>query len=79
MRGERVKLDKPPRKKNPVAKRERRKSEIEEMILKIGDYLGMGMSTRCLAWAAGNISDMEFSNTLRQECEKQGVPYFGLE
>ncbi len=78
MRGERVKLDKPPRKKNMIAKRERRKSEIEEMIIKIDELLGMSITTRALAWAAGNISDLEFNFTIREECDKQGVPFFGV-
>ncbi len=79
MRGERVKLDKPPRKKNALVRRERRKSEIEELTIKLGDLIGMGMTTRALAWAAGNISDLEFGNTVRQHCEKEGIPFFGLE
>ena len=58
-----------------VAK-ERKKDEIEEMMLTISERLGNGIHTRCLAWAAGNINTLELYKSLKAHAESEGKTFY---
>jgi hypothetical protein len=50
-------------------------SEIEEMQDHIRGTFGNGITTRALAWAAGNISGGELYDSLESEAKKAGFRY----
>ena len=73
-RGNKIKL--PSRKPVSVlAKKERKGYEINEMIDTFDKIVGMGLHTRALAWAAGNISTYELQQDLKEYCDKEGINY----
>lgn len=52
-------------------KKARKPPEIQKMIELVGNSpVGMGLTTRALAWSAGNIATEEFFNDIRRYCEK---------
>jgi len=61
--------------KQKNAKRMRNRHEILEMLFHIQDALGNGLYTRCLAWAAGEISDNDLFGDLKHFAEKEGTTY----
>lgn len=73
-RGNKIKL--PVRKPLSVlAKKERKGYEIIEMIDTFDKVVGMGLATRAMAWAAGNISTYELLHDLKEYCDKNGIKY----
>lgn len=50
--------------KNIDQKKARKRSEILRMMEIIQDQIGNGMFTKCLAWAAGEVSDLELDQAL---------------
>lgn len=67
------------RKKPPVtAKKERKRPEIFDMIKFLRDSVGMGMHTRCLSWAAGEITTLEVFDDIREFCAENNIdpPHF---
>jgi ParB family chromosome partitioning protein len=50
----------------PHEKRVRKPREIEAAINQIIDQIGPSLCTRALAWAAGNINDIEFEGFIRE-------------
>jgi ParB family chromosome partitioning protein len=75
-RGEAIKAEiKLSQERRPNQKKIRKKPEIFLMQEDIARMLGNGLATRCLAWAAGQIDDIDLHNTIREECDKRGVPY----
>lgn len=75
LRGEKksIQIKKP--RKNPTAKKLRNKQEIFDMQEHIIDTIGGNFGTRCLAWASGEISDMDLYRDLRDMCKVKGIPY----
>lgn len=75
IRGEKraIKIKKP--KKNPLAKRPRKREEIFEMMDHIMDSVGANFGTRTLAWAAGEISDIEIYRDIRDLAKGAGKDY----
>ena len=62
-------------------KRERKRPEITKMITFVGKHCKYGITTRALAWAAGEISTDEFFVDLAEAIEAEGkrVPFFPKE
>lgn len=56
-------------------KKIRKRSEIFEVIELIMETYGPCFGTRALAWAAGEISDIEFHESFRVMCEAEGIHY----
>lgn len=52
------------RKVKATARKHRKPEQIAEMIDYIIDQIGGNIGTKCLAWAAGNISDIDLFNAL---------------
>jgi len=67
-RGRKITVD--PNKKKPSSKRHRTRSEIFEMMAMIQTSLGNGLFTRCLAWAAGEISDADLYGDLKERATR---------
>lgn len=65
------------RQNHTLIKREMQtRTDIEMMIDRIFEIYGRAnLTTRALAWAAGNISDMEFCKDLKAEADKLGKPW----
>lgn len=61
--------------RKPYQRKERNKTEIEEMIMTISNVLGFNFATVCLGWAAGNNSNLEIFEELALEAKKQGINY----
>ena len=61
-----------PAKKEYNAKRLRKRPEIFEMIEHMADALGMGLYTRGLAWAAGEISTLDLKTSIKDHDEQYG-------
>lgn len=61
--------------RKPNSKKIRKRSEIFLAMEEIMNSLGPGFHTRCLAWAAGQISDLELYHDLKVECGKAGINY----
>lgn len=61
--------------KNPFAKKVRLRHEIFEMQDHIQQAVGNNFGTRCLAWAAGEISDMDIYTDLKTLAENLGKHY----
>lgn len=59
-------------------KRQRKREEIFELQDRIREMFGNGLTTRCLAWSTGEISDNELEDTLKAEAEKQSVTYMPM-
>jgi ParB/RepB/Spo0J family partition protein len=64
---------------DPFKKKRRQKNEVQDMIHHIGkNGPGFGLSTRCLAWANGEINTAELDFDIKHECRKLGKPYVTL-
>lgn len=75
-RGESIQVEmKISKERRPNQKRIRKRAEIFLLMEEIQKSLGNGFWTRCLAWAAGQIADIELHNSLREECAKKGIEY----
>jgi ParB-like chromosome segregation protein Spo0J len=61
------------------AKRHRKRPEIFEMQSHIQNNLGNSFATRCLAWAAGEISTKELENDIKARCDSKGLEYKEME
>jgi len=61
--------------KNYTAKKARLKQEIITMLEYIYDITGSGLHTRCLAWACGEISELDLYKSLKIFCDKNGIIY----
>lgn len=73
IKGEVIKLVRP--KKNPLQKKQRNRAEIFEMMEIIQTAIGNGLFTRCLAWAAGEISDFELYRDVQTEAEERDIKF----
>jgi ParB/RepB/Spo0J family partition protein len=76
-RGEKKPIKIKKAKRRLSTKKLRGKEEIFELVDAILDSLGQCLATRCLAWAAGEISDLDVYEDIKKECEEQGV-YFTI-
>ena len=56
-------------------KRQRKRGEIFEMMGVIQKAVGNGFHTRTLAWAAGEITDLDFYASLREFANEQGLDF----
>jgi len=61
--------------RNPLIKKVRLRDEIFEMQEMIQSVIGNNFGTRMLAWAAGEISDLDALRDLRELAKEKGVPY----
>lgn len=73
--GERKKILAKPKKVKPFKKRFRDKIEIHRMLQHLMKYIEPGLTTRCLAWAAGEISDFDFYREIEIYCNDNDIPY----
>lgn len=61
------------KKTNPNTKRQRARAEIFEMMSHLKESIGQGLHNRCLAWAAGEISDLELYHSVKLWDEQNGT------
>lgn len=61
------------KKKKLSNKRHRKRAEIFEMMNHMMEFLPAGLYSRCLAWCAGEISDMDLYETIHEHCESEGT------
>jgi len=74
MRGDKIpKIHKP--KRDMFKKKRRDEVEIVNMVEHVNEHIGMNFGTRCLAWAAGNLSDLELYRDIKDIAEKSDIPY----
>lgn len=73
--GERKKIVAKPKKIKPFKKRFRDKNELHKMLQHVMEYIEPGLTTRALAWAAGEISDYEFYREIETYCAENEIPY----
>jgi len=62
-------------KKDMFKKKLRIESEIIDMIEHISESIGMNFGTRCLAWAAGEIADLELFRDIKDLAEIAEIEY----
>lgn len=62
-------------KPKPAAKRHRKRPEIFEMLDHVIENTGTGLHTRCLAWAAGEISDIDLYESIKVHALENGKTY----
>jgi ParB/RepB/Spo0J family partition protein len=67
-----------PNKTAPKAKRHRKRDEIFLMMEHIQDNVGNSFATRCMSWAAGEISDEELFGDVRKLCDDAGKVYIAF-
>jgi ParB family chromosome partitioning protein len=63
------------RKKNPFQKKIRNRAEIFEIMEHLQDKVGNGLHTQTIAWAAGEISDLELYQNIKTFAEEKGIEY----
>ncbi|MCK9460594.1 MAG: ParB/RepB/Spo0J family partition protein [Proteobacteria bacterium] len=64
-----------PNKILPNTKRLRNKRDILAMMDHIYNTIGLGLHSRALAWAGGEITDFEFFDSIKEEADKLGKNY----
>jgi ParB/RepB/Spo0J family partition protein len=64
-----------PNKKKPTAKRHRKRAEIFDLMDHIQANIGNGLWTRCLAWAAGEISDIDLYESIAVHASDNEINY----
>jgi ParB/RepB/Spo0J family partition protein len=62
-------------KEQPLTKKVRNRPQIFDLINHLGDTIGYGLATRCLAWAAGELTNLELLQTIRDEAQAKGIDY----
>lgn len=70
-----VSIKKPAKASNLIKSRPRKKEEVETLMDHIMTYLDPSFATRCLAWAAGNISTLEVLKDVEAQCLEGGISY----
>lgn len=75
LRGDKKSIKLKKAKKNIVAKKLRNKEEIFEMQEHIINSIGSNFGSRCLAWASGEISDLELYRDIKQIANQRGKLY----
>jgi ParB/RepB/Spo0J family partition protein len=76
LKGDKVRLTPSIQRPTDILKaKERKKAEIEEMSGLVYDLIGPGLVTRFAAWSAGNISTLQFFNSLQEYCKENNIPY----
>lgn len=63
--------------KGSDTKRLRKKPEIYALMEIIAKDLDYGLTTRAMAWIAGEITDADIIKDIKDECTKQNKPYTG--
>lgn len=63
------------KKRNLFKPKQRNIPEIMEMMNHIQNHIGNNFGTRCLAWVAGNISDLEIFRDIKEIAEKSSIYY----
>jgi ParB family chromosome partitioning protein len=63
------------RTKSNNQKRMRKRPEIFEIMESLQKTVGNGLHTRALAWAAGEINDLEFHMSVQEYANEQGIDY----
>jgi len=63
------------RKPNEKCKKVRTRTEILVCLENLFDQTGSGLHTRALAWAGGEISDIEWWTSVKEWCQKNGKPF----
>lgn len=58
-----------------MTRRERTRTEIFEMIEHIAENIGYNIGTRTLAWAAGEIADVELYRDIKNLADEKGIAY----
>lgn len=76
LRGEKVSVEEPKKRDGMSANRKSQdRMTIFQMTEKLLTTIGAGLTTRALAWAAGEISDYQFYQTLKEYCDSIGVEF----
>lgn len=72
-RGEKITVVK--KRTHPFQKRVRRRPELAALNEVLMGKFGPCLASRCLAWAAGEISDFDVHSSIKRYCEKLGLSY----
>jgi ParB/RepB/Spo0J family partition protein len=64
-----------PKKTNALKKRLRTREEIFERMEQFMDIVGPEFYSRCMAWAAGEISDFELYRDFKRVCQEKGITW----
>jgi hypothetical protein len=70
-----VQIEAAKRKPSPNMKQHRKRHEIIWLLDHLLDNYGAGIHTKCLAWAAGEISDKELHDAVHDYAEAEGKTY----
>lgn len=61
--------------RNTLIKKKRERPEMMAMMSHLQDYLGNGLYTRVLAWAAGEITDNDLFHDIKASCTERNINY----
>ena len=75
LRGEQPPVIQPPAFKIAKVKKHRLRNEIFEMMGHIQNAVGNNFGTRCLAWASGEISNIELIEDIQEVANANGIVY----
>lgn len=75
MRGEKSPVIHAPNHKRAYVKKHRKRNEIFEMMAHIAESIGNGFGTRCLSWAAGEITDGDIISDIEELALDKGISY----
>lgn len=64
-----------PKSETVLKKRRRDTTEMYQLICHILQHTGPNFGTRCLAWASGNITDLDIYQDIQKMCKEQNKPY----
>ena len=74
-RGDRVRPRPPKKAKEIFTRKVRNKHDIQHMVDHISEAIGFNFGTRTLAWANGEISDLELYRDIKDIADKAGLNY----
>lgn len=75
LKGQSVARAKAKQKRNPNAKRIRKRPEIFDMMEHLSKNIGFGIWTRAMAWIAGEITDRELFESMKEYCDENNIEY----
>jgi len=61
--------------KKALSRKQRSRLEIYEFMNDVQESVGNSFATRCLAWAAGEVSTLELYTDLKSEAQDKGTPF----
>ena len=75
LRGEQPPVIQPPASKIAKVKKHRLRNEVFEMMSHIQNAIGNNFGTRCLAWASGEITNIELIEDIQEAANEKNIIY----